>query len=309
MAIPPKASPAMRASGSVSSRTARLGRAGAIALALAGAALAFGAAAPAVAGPPAPARVVSMNVCTDQLAMLVAAPGQLVSISHLARDPRTSAMAEEAAAFPVNRGQAEEIFLLRPDLVLAGAYTTRAAAAMLKRLAIPVAEFQAADRLSDIGARLREMGEALGRREAAAEIAARFERDLAAIRSAAVSPWRPVAALYNANSYTVGGGTLADSIVSAAGLSNLAAALGYTGTVLLPLERLVMAAPDLVIRGGRYDAPALAQEVLTHPALAAAEARGPAAIVAGRDWVCGTPRVLGALRRLVEARNSLAGLQ
>ena len=30
------------------------------------------------------------------LAMLVAAPGQLVSVSYLARDPRSSAMAEEA---------------------------------------------------------------------------------------------------------------------------------------------------------------------------------------------------------------------
>ena len=31
----------------------------------------------------APARVVSMNLCTDQVAMMLAAPGQLVSISHV----------------------------------------------------------------------------------------------------------------------------------------------------------------------------------------------------------------------------------
>ena len=34
----------------------------------------------------APARVVSMNLCTDQLAMMLAAPGQLVSVSHLATE-------------------------------------------------------------------------------------------------------------------------------------------------------------------------------------------------------------------------------
>ena len=48
------------------------------------------AALPAVA---APRRVVSMNLCTDQVAMLLAAPGQLISVSDLAQDPRMSPMA------------------------------------------------------------------------------------------------------------------------------------------------------------------------------------------------------------------------
>ena len=43
---------------------------------------------------PVPARVVSINLCTDQLAMLLAAPGQLLSVSHLAREPQSSSMLE-----------------------------------------------------------------------------------------------------------------------------------------------------------------------------------------------------------------------
>jgi iron complex transport system substrate-binding protein len=50
----------------------------------------IGPAASAFAEPPR--RVVSMNLCTDQLAMLVAAPGQLLSVSRIARDPRVSAL-------------------------------------------------------------------------------------------------------------------------------------------------------------------------------------------------------------------------
>ena len=72
-----------------------------------------------------PQRVVSMNLCTDQLAMLLAAPGQLISVSYLAQDARSSAMAEAAQGFEMNHGLAEEIAFLRPDLVLAGRYTTR----------------------------------------------------------------------------------------------------------------------------------------------------------------------------------------
>ena len=63
-------------------------------------------------GDGAPGRVVSLNVCTDQLALLLGAPGQLVSVSRLAHDPRSSAMAREAASFPANHAHAEEIALL-----------------------------------------------------------------------------------------------------------------------------------------------------------------------------------------------------
>ncbi|WP_354002086.1 hypothetical protein [Pseudotabrizicola sediminis] len=56
-----------------------------------------------------PQRVVSINLCTDQLAMLLAEPGQLISVSFLAQDPRSSVMVDEALACPANRALAEEV--------------------------------------------------------------------------------------------------------------------------------------------------------------------------------------------------------
>ncbi|MEO0811096.1 MAG: hypothetical protein AAFW82_10790, partial [Pseudomonadota bacterium] len=44
----------------------------------------------------APRRVVSMNLCTDQLAMLLAAPGQLYSVSYLAGRTDASVLADRA---------------------------------------------------------------------------------------------------------------------------------------------------------------------------------------------------------------------
>ena len=58
---------------------------------------ASGAAAPAVAVGRPPARVVSINLCTDQLALLLAAPGQLLSVSWLSQDPQSSMLAAAAA--------------------------------------------------------------------------------------------------------------------------------------------------------------------------------------------------------------------
>ncbi len=247
-----------------------------------------------------PQRVVSMNLCTDQLAMLLAAPGQLVSVSFLAADPRVSAMAEQAAGFPANHGQAEQIFLMRPDLVLAGRYTGQATVALLERLGIPVVRFDPESGMQDIRANILAMGAALGRGPQAAALAAEFEADLAALRAEVAD--RPRAALYYANGYTSGDRSLAGEILAAAGFANAVA--GLDGGGFLPLEVLVMADPDLVITGGRYPAASRSEELLDHPAL---RALGPSPLLADRDWVCGTPYVLRAVRALRDQRLRMAG--
>ncbi|MEO0958459.1 MAG: ABC transporter substrate-binding protein, partial [Pseudomonadota bacterium] len=73
----------------------------------------------------------------------------------------------------------------------------------------------------------------------------------------------------------------------------------------LALETLVTEKPDLVITGRQFETPALAQEVLAHPALAALQDEAGTAPVADRDWVCGTPTVLAAIRRLAAARDAV----
>ena len=270
----------------------------AIALALALAAWAL----PATA---APERVVSMNVCTDQLAMLVAAPGQLASVSGLARDPNTSAMVGEAGAYPVNHGLAEEVFMMQPDLVLAGPSTARPAIALLQRLGVEVVEFAPETSIEDIRANLRRMGAALGREARAEAVIAELDAVLAAVPPAR-SP-APRAVLYEANAYTSGTGALPDAVLRAAGLRNVAAERGIAGVARLPLEVLVMAAPDLVITGERYARPSLGEAILDHPALAAVQAAAAPAVIPSSAWVCGTPATAAAVARLAALREELAG--
>jgi iron complex transport system substrate-binding protein len=261
---------------------------------LAALAVALFCAAAASAGPPQ--RVVSINLCTDQLAMMLAAPGQLVSVSHVATDPRVSAAAEEAAQYRVNHGQAEEVHALRPDLVLAGPYTSRYAVGLLRRLGVEVRELPAAERLEDIPGAVAQIGAWLGRDDAAEALIAEFEAGLAHLTP--VPGERPRAVLHYANNYTSGAGTLADQILGLAGFLNIAAEDGIRGGGTLPMERIVMLAPDLVISGQRYPGASRAEAVLDHPAMQAMRDRR-AAGVSDADWVCGTPLVLRALARLV----------
>src|SRR3954447_6108984 len=63
-----------------------------------------------------PHRIVSANLCTDQLVLALADPGQIASLSPFARDRDLSFLAERAAAFPMNRGTGEDIFRVDADL-------------------------------------------------------------------------------------------------------------------------------------------------------------------------------------------------
>lgn len=261
--------------------------------------LAAAAAMPALAAEPAPRRVVSMNVCTDQLAMLIAGEGQLHSVSALASDPRTSAMAGEARAFPANHALAEEIFLMQPDLVLAGTFSARATVGLLRRLGFRVEEFAPASSFADIRDHITRIGQLLHRQERAAELVSRLDEGLARLKAGPHSG-RTIA-LYEPNSYTAGGGTLANEIFRAAGLVNIAEGLGITGSTRLPLEQLVMAKPDLIGRSSSdYGAPALAQENLVHPAFRALSGQEVVDLPVAK-MICGAPFTLDAAFLLQDA--------
>ncbi len=248
--------------------------------------------------------MVSLNVCTDQLAMLLAAPGQVVAVSYLARDPMSSVLADEAMSYPVTYGQAEEVFLLGPDLVLAGTYTTRATVDLLRRLGIPVEQFPPPSSLADIAAQMRAVGEALGRADEGERLARDFEAGLAELVAAAGRA-QPSAALYGANGYSGGTGTLSGEILEAGGFRNIARDLGREGGGYLPLELLILAGPDIVLSGQPYPGSSRAEEILRHPALAGFR-RGEGSMI-DAEWVCGTPRVLDAIARLGALAREVSG--
>ncbi|MBV2143874.1 ABC transporter substrate-binding protein [Falsochrobactrum sp. TDYN1] len=253
---------------------------------------------PAVYAQEAPKRVVSINVCTDQLAILLAQDGQLRSVSRLSRDPLVSVLADRAALLPFNHAQAEEVFLMKPDLVFAGTFSSRATVGLLRKLGLRVEEFAPARTFEDIYAHMERMGALLGREaEARAQITS-MKAALAAIK-------RPVhrrtVALYYANSYTAGRGTLIDEAVRLAGLDNLADRAGIRGSAMLPLEMLVMGKPNMIVRSSRGQAPSLAFENFEHPALRALIQKGKAVALNDNLTVCGGPFSVEAVAQLAEA--------
>lgn len=257
-------------------------------------------AAPALAD--APKRVVSINLCTDQLAMLLAAPGQLVSVSHLASEVQSSSMVDQARAYPMNRGQVEQVFLMRPDLVLAGTYTQIATVNLLRGLGVEVIQVPPATSLAEAVEQVRVVGRALGQDAKANAMADDFA---AAIEAARYTGSTRSAAFYYPNGYTTGEGTLSNDVLTLTGFHNIGTTAGITGGGTLPLERLVMAGPELVVTSEPYPGASRAEEILVHPALEQVRDRAGVGMVSDADWVCGTPHILRAIDKMTAARALL----
>ncbi|MGI1660880.1 ABC transporter substrate-binding protein [Palleronia sp. KMU-117] len=264
------------------------------------AALAFGLGAAGMAGAEAPARVVSLNLCTDQLALMLA-PDLVVSVSSLAADPVSSALHEDAAGVPANRARAEEVFLLDTDLVLAGIWSEAETVAILRRLGLRVETFPPATTLDDLRGQILRMGALLGREAAAEALVADFDARLAALRR---DPPDTTAVVYYANGFAGSDTSLAGEALRVAGIRNLAAEAGFGGA-RLPLERLVTMAPDLIVTGTRYPGTSRSEAILDHPALRRAIDARPVVVVPDREWICGTPAFLDAVARLASAAEAL----
>src|SRR4051794_10636643 len=71
-------------------------------------------------GAPAPGavRVASLNLCTDELLLLLAPPSRIVSVSYLSQDPLESPLWHQARRFHGNDGSLLSVAPLTPSLVL-----------------------------------------------------------------------------------------------------------------------------------------------------------------------------------------------
>jgi len=251
-------------------------------------------------------RVMSLNLCTDQLAMTLAAPGQLVSVSFLARDRTISPMWREAQHYPVNHGLAEEVFLEKPDLVVTGTFSQHNTTQLLRRVGIPVEEFDFAMTLETIPGEIRRMGELLDQQEKAERLASDFATELASIQKEQCEP-RPTILAFEQNGISPGKHTLADSVFVAAGFRNLAAEAGVFGTAPFPLELVIAEEPDvIVVQSQDNEAPTLGAYVPRHPAMKSLTKSRIDAFLPPGSWSCNGPLIIVAVKALAELRRDIA---
>jgi len=260
----------------------------------------------ATASTAAPQRIVSLNLCADELVLRLAAPDTVKSVTWLARDPVLSNVPALAQAVPVNRGLAEDIVPLAPDLVIAGTHTSRTAVALLQRLRVPVLEIGVPGTIEEALAQITTVAAVLRADERGALLVADIQNRLAALPRAAPLSVQPIAAVYQPNGFTIGHGSMINDLLKRAGLRNLAVERRIDNYGALPLEVLLAAQPDLLVMNAAGDrGPALAYEVLRHPALAHRYNGARAVSVPSAWWSCPGPHLVDAVQRLQQAAQQL----
>jgi iron complex transport system substrate-binding protein len=259
-------------------------------LAMAGGAPAFAAGLP---------RIVSMNVCTDQLLLPLADPAQILGLSRFARDAWQSWAAEQARRYPVLSGGAEDVLVLKPDVVVASSFDKRSTRELLKAQGLRLAEFSVPRNLDEVKAQIRQMGEISGHPDRAAAEIAKLDAAMARARQAVVEKHTSVLPL-SRRGWVSGRDSLVSSLLTETGLFNAADALGIGSGGFASLEAIVQAKPDFLLVSEEGDrAQDEGRAFLLHPALERFYPPGKRIVLPERLTVCGGVMLADALDVLV----------
>jgi iron complex transport system substrate-binding protein len=249
----------------------------------------------------APPAVASINLCADQLVLALADPEQILTVSWLSADPEESLFATAAARHPLNYGTAEELLRFHPDVVIAGAYTNSFTRALLIRLGYRVVELTPETTVAEIESNLRSVANAVGHPERGEQLVATIRAE-SRVLDAHRPPRAPATVVVRPGGFTVGRHSLADELMTLAGMRNVAAEQGLDRWGSLSMETLLRSAPELlVLTGYRLAQPSLANMVLEHPALTRLRADRPTTTIPAAYWACGLPQSLDSAALLQNA--------
>jgi len=235
-----------------------------------------------------PRRVASLNLCTDELLLMLAEPGQIVSVTHLSQQEAETPLWRQAGRYRRNDGSLTSVTSLRPDLVLTMGGGGRDRLRIASRLNIRTLDVPFAASLADVEANIRSVGQALGRSQAADAVIARIRQ----LRQS--SPGQAKDTIWlGGGGRTVSAQGLEAQWMRLAGLQQR----GIQGD-RVSLEQLVARPPAILLRSdyrqGQYSN---AQRWLGHP-LARGTSRSRTIATDGRRWTCMGPLMVDEIQRL-----------
>lgn len=258
----------------------------------------------ALAAQEKPQRVVSINLCADQLLLRLADREQIVSLSPLAKDPSLSFLADHAAGLPENAGRGEEILFENADLVLAGTFGQHSQVELLKRQGIDVLTMGPWESLDNGREQIRSIAKRLGhpgRGEAlVAEIDAALERT-----KVLVPAGRSILTYYRMG-WVPASHSLIGELLQHMGFVLHQKTLGLEYGGVPRLENIVVSPPDyMLMHTEDRQAVDNGSSLLVHPSLTDAVPAERRLTVSGNLALCGgpsTPALIDAVAAEVRAK-------
>jgi iron complex transport system substrate-binding protein len=252
-----------------------------------------------------PRRVVSFNLCADQLVVALADPDQIAALSPYATDRNLSVVAGEARAFRSIDWQAESTILLKPDLVLVGPNDRSVTRRMLTRQGLRVVEVDLVSDLAAARAQIRDVAALLGHPERGEQLLAMLEAARMKLQQTPRPPFK-TALVIERGGYAQGPQSLAATLLAEAGFKAPAGApAGYGG--FIPLEKLLMLRADVMfIKDPPREPGDQGALYFTHPALQALYSPARRVALPARYTMCGGSALVAAFDYLADALSKLA---
>lgn len=209
-----------------------------------------------------PSRVMSLNICADQMLLALAPQSRIASVTFMAREQGPLRLWPQAKNIPVNYGSAEEVLAAHPDLVLTGPFLPPLTRKLLTKSGARIVEVPLAENFDQIRAATRMVARALGETARGEALIAQMDADLA--MAAAHRPARSIrVAEWGTGGYVPGGGGLFGTLLRTAGAQSIAASDGY-----YDVEALVAGKPEALIYSDTYRGLASLRDGQdSHPAL------------------------------------------
>jgi iron complex transport system substrate-binding protein len=244
-------------------------------------------------------RIASMNVCTDQLLLTLADPEQIAGLSRYSRDRFQSWAADDSRRHRILSGGAEDILVLRPDVVVASRFDKRATRELLKEKGLHVMEFDVPRSLDEVKGQIREMGAIVRHADRAAAEIARLDAAIARAREVVARKHIRVLPL-SRRGWVSGSESLLSSLLTQAGLANASAEIGVAFGGFAPLETIVATKPDFLLVSDAADhAEDDGSAFLLHPALQRFYPSSKRIVIPDRLTVCGGVMLADALDLLI----------
>ncbi len=249
------------------------------------------------AGASAAPRIVSMNICTDQLLLAIADPAQIMGLSRFSRDARQG-LGDKVHQFPVLAGGAEDILMLKPDVVAASDFDKRSTRDLLKANGQNLVEFPIPRTLADVREQILQMGDLAGHPERARAEIARLDAAIAGAKQAAMGRHLRILPL-SRRGWVPGRESFVGAILAEAGLASAAGELGISFGGFVSMEEIIKLKPDfLVVSDAGERAEDEGRAFLLHPALEHFYPQWKRIVIPERMTECGGVMLADALNAL-----------
>ena len=245
--------------------------------------------------PADPKRIASLNLCTDELLLSLADPGQIVSLTWLAREESLSAFYEPARLYHQNNGRASDVIPLNPDVVFLSEFSPASTVDLLETFGIRTVVIPEPRETKQLLENIRAMSFAIDQVEKGEQLIAHFSSRLDSIIEHKNKG--PISALLlSPGIASFGSSSVKIEILKLLNIRVLNQEKPSLANRYLSIEELARSSPDFLIidkYSGEY--PSVSEEMLRHPLI---KSSFNTIEVEAKDWLCSTNKLMNNIENI-----------